>query len=539
MTKKTLKILLGTLIGVLSVGAICGILYGANTSVHNWVDNAINKIDKNVPEEYKDVAIESKLELTAAQLSAQGLQTVEDVDPQFSLKFALKNLPTDFNGDSKLVTKIVTGNTANAYFKAGDNIAYDSITHNNGSEFKFNHKAFENTNASSKYLIKTYWAAYPDVFLNTEVTFKSDFTGTETARMQIVDAMALTTSFAEQQGVQVYSDAPATALISPKINNKRSNISANALIANKVVYGDASKVTFANALGGSSTTIGMCHSNDILAVQHTKFTETGKTENYVIRSYLVEDESCYMDTTIVFKSNFTANSHKPAAGTLDLEREDDASLSTWEITAAGEEFETDLTFSSTVDAVSYLRVSTDQGNPIPKLKIGARVFRNGIAEVEDDDVITVELDEIKANKTYNYYIDYVCIQDPAAITRIPVTVKGYVAPAQNNNQQNNNNQPQNSPQNAPRMMMPRMLAINPADSTSCQLTATLLPADATDKKITWTVSNSKVSLNKTTTESGEAVTISVSTPFDGIINVIAKADVDYSIAATCQVTYAG
>ena len=535
MTKKTLKILLGSLIGVLSVGAVCGILYGANSSVHNWVDNAINKIDKNVPEEYKDVAIESKLELTAAQLAAQGLQNVENVDPQFSLKFALKNLPTDFDEDSKLVTKIITGDAANAYFKAGENIAYDSITHNNGAEFKFNHKAFENTNQSAKYLIKTYWAAYPDVFLNTEVTFKSDFTGTETARMQIVDGMAMTTSFAEQQGVQVYSDTPATALISPKILNKKSTISANALIANKVVYGDASKITFANALGGSSTTIGMCHSNDILAIQHTKFSETGKTENYVIRSYLVEDESYYLDTTIVFKSNYTANSTKPAASVLDLDREDDELLGTWEIETATEEFETDLTFTSSVDAVSYFRLSTDQGNPMPKLKIGARTIRNGVAEVENNDVITVELDEIKANKTYNYYIDYVCLQDPTVITRIPVTVKGYVAPAQNNGGNSNNN---NAPQNAPRLMMPRMLALNVADSTSAELTATLLPADATNKKITWTVSDSKVTLNKTTTQSGEAVTISVSSPFDGYVTVIAKADVDYSIAATCQVSYA-
>jgi len=532
MTKKTLKILLGGLIGTLSVGAVCGLIYGTNSSVHNWVDNAINKVTKDVPEEYKDVVVESKLELTAAQLKNQGLQAVENTDPEFSLKFALKNLPSDFNKDSTLVTKIMTGDSANAYFKVGDNKYYDSITHANNSEFKFDHKAFSKTDQNSKYLIKTYWASYPDIYLNTEVTFKSDFTATDAAKMQIVDGMAITTSFAEQQGVQVYSDTAPTALISPVLKNKKSTVSANALIGNKVVYGDAAKITFANALGGSSSTIGMCHSNDILAIQHTKFAQTGKVENYVIRSYLLEDESCYLDTRITFKSDYAANSTKPVAGTLALAREQNGSMSTWEIATNVETFSTTLTFTSSVNKVSYFRLSTDQGNNDAVLTIGAKTYRNGIAEVENNNSIGVSIAGIKAGKTYNYYIDYVCIQDPTVVTRIPVVVKGYVAtPAQTNSQ---NTQ---SPAQA-RMAMPRMLALGgTGQSMSTSLTATLLPENATDKNIKWTVSSNKVTLSAATSVSGNPITITAASPFEGYVTVIAKSEVDFNIAATCQVTY--
>ena len=525
MTKKGLKILFGTLIGVLSVGAVCGILYGANSSVHNWVDNAINKVNKDVPEEYKDVAIESKLELTAAQLKTQGVQTVDKTDPEFSLKFALKNLPTDFNKDSTLVTKIVTGSSSDAYFKVGESKAYESLTHDNEAEFKFAHKAFEKTNQSAKYLIKTYWASYPDIYLNTEVTFKSDFTAVDAAKMQIVDGMALTSSFAELQGVQVYSDTPATALISPKLQNKKSSISDNALIGNKVVYGDPAKITFANAVGGSSSTIGMCHSNDILAVQHSKFAESGKIENYVIRSYLIEDESCYLDTRITFKSEYEAGSTKPAASVLDLSREDDADLDLWEIEEESEKFETVLTFDSSVESVSYFRLSTDQGNPQAVLKIGAKTYRNGIAEVEDGDEISIEIDGIEANKEYHYYIDYVCAQDPTAVTRIPVLVKGYVSEVEQSAQ-------------SPRMAMPkRATIVRDGDAASTTLTATILPADATCKKIEWTVSNNALTISANNSQSGEAITISASQPFQGEIYVIAKAAIDYSINNTCVVTY--
>ena len=54
MKKKTLKILLGVIIGLCLIGACWGCLYGLNASVRGWFDNAFNTATKNVPEEYKN-----------------------------------------------------------------------------------------------------------------------------------------------------------------------------------------------------------------------------------------------------------------------------------------------------------------------------------------------------------------------------------------------------------------------------------------------------------------------------------------------------
>ena len=136
-------------------------------------------------------------------------------------------------------------------------------------------------------------------------------------------------------------------------------------------------------------------------------------------------------------------------------------------------------------------------------------------------------DEIKASKTYNYYIDYVCIQDPTAITRIPVTVKGYVAPAQNN-QQNN----------APRMMMPKRAIITQnGTQRTTTLTATLLPENASDQHIDWFVTNADLTLSKTSSLSGEAITLSVAEPFLEEIHVTAKARINHDISSTCVIVY--
>ena len=62
MRKRTLKIVIGILIGILLVGATVGCLYGLNASVRGWFDNALNTVTKNVPEELKNVTIESTLE---------------------------------------------------------------------------------------------------------------------------------------------------------------------------------------------------------------------------------------------------------------------------------------------------------------------------------------------------------------------------------------------------------------------------------------------------------------------------------------------
>lgn len=173
--KKGAKVTVGVLSGVLLMGAVFGCLYSANSSVRGWVDNNINKITKDVPEEFKNVTVENVLELTTEQAKTQGIQKEKDADPYFNFKFDLKHLPTDFDGDDTLVTKVVTGDEDSVYFTLGDAKSYSAITHKAGDELTFAHTAFSKTNANSKYLIKTYWASYPDICINIELTFKSDY----------------------------------------------------------------------------------------------------------------------------------------------------------------------------------------------------------------------------------------------------------------------------------------------------------------------------------------------------------------------------
>ena len=111
------------------------------------------------------------------------------------------------------------------------------------------------------------------------------------------------------------------------------------------------------------------------------------------------------------------------------------------------------------------------------------------------------------------------------MTRIPVLVKGYVSEVEQSAQ-------------SPRMAMPKRATIlRDGDAASTTLTATILPADATCKKIEWTVSNNALTISANNSQSGEAITISASQPFQGEIYVIAKASIDYSINNTCVVTY--
>ena len=66
MKKRGLKITLGILIGCLAVGATWGALYGLNSSVRNWFDNAVNKVTKDVPEVSPDGGAGSSSLLCAA-----------------------------------------------------------------------------------------------------------------------------------------------------------------------------------------------------------------------------------------------------------------------------------------------------------------------------------------------------------------------------------------------------------------------------------------------------------------------------------------
>ena len=429
MKKRGLKITLGILIGCLAVGATWGALYGLNSSVRNWFDNAVNKVTKNVPEEYKNVTVDSTLELTANEIKAQGLQNKDKVDPVFNLKFALKNLPKDFKGDDTLVTKVITGNQDEVYFTSGSNRSYTSLTHGNGDAFTFSHKAFAQSGKTEKYLIRTYWAAYPDIFLNSELVFKSDYKATVGDPMQIVDAANLTDSLKSLQGMQIYNDDPATALLAPALKNKSDKISVNPLLGHKVIYGDAEKISFANTIDDESNgPIAFTHSNEFLVVQHEAFEETDEVENYVIRSYLVEDESIYLDSRISFKSDFGENDVRDTSSyeiefTMESEDQD---LDLWNA-AQDKTCEVELSFDSDIDQVTFVRIAQPDGMNVPVIKIGAKTYKNGVVEVEDDDNITVKLDDIKNGKDYTYYIDYICLQETFNVHREAVTVHGYVA----------------------------------------------------------------------------------------------------------------
>ena len=429
MKKRGLRITLGILIGCLAIGATWGCLYGFNSSVRNWVDNAMNKVTKNVPEEYKNVTIDSTLELTANEIKAQGLQNSEKADPVFNLKFALKNLPKDFKGDDTLVTKVITGNQDEVYFTLNGNKSYNSLTHDNAAQFVFGHKAFAQSGKSEKYLIKTYWAAYPDIFLNSELVFKSDYKATIGEPMQIVDSANLTDSFKAVQGMQIYNEDPAFALIAPTLKNKSDKISANPLLGHKVIYGDAEKIGFANTLDDDNDgPIVFTHSGEFLVVAHEAFEETDQIESYVIRSYLVEDESVYLDSRISFKSDFGENDARDLTSysvefTMESEDQD---LDLWNADQ-DKTCEVELSFASTVDKVTYVRITAPEGMNTPVVKIGAKTYRNGIAEVENGDDITIKLDDIKNGKDYTYYIDYICLQETYNVYREAVTVHGYVA----------------------------------------------------------------------------------------------------------------
>ena len=429
MRKSKLKAIIAILLGIGGVAAVFGCLYGFNSGVRNWVDNATGKISKNVPEELKNVTIDSTLELTANEIKAQGLQNKDKVDPVFNLKYSLKNMPKDYKGDDTLVTKVITGNQEEVYFASGANKFYTSMTHGNGDAFQFAHKAFAQSGKSEKYLIKTYWAAYPDIFLNSELVFKSDFKATIGEPMQIVDSANLTDSLKALQGMQIYNDDPATALIAPALKNKSDKISANPVLGHKVIYGDAEKISFANTIDNDSDgPIVFTHSNEFLVVNHEAFEETDQIENYVIRSYLVEDESIYLDSRISFKSDFDEDDVRDTTSySVEFSMESEGhDLDLWN---ADEDktCEVELSFDSDVDQLTFVRIVQPDGMNVPTIKIGAKTYRNGVVEVEDDDEITVKLDDIKNGKNYTYYIDYICLQETYNVYREAVTVHGYVA----------------------------------------------------------------------------------------------------------------
>ena len=533
--KKGLKITLGAVAGCMLFAAVCGCLYGFNSSVRNWVDNAVGKVIKNVPEEYKDVSVESKLELTSEQIKAQGLQSKEKTDPSFKLKFALKNLPTDFNGDSTLVTKIVTGNKDDVYFLSGGNKYYDSITHGSDQEFVFNRKFFAKPNQSDKFLLRTYWASYPDIFLNTQVEFKSDFKVTPEEKMAIVDDAHLTEGLLEVNGVQVYSDREAVAYIAPAIKNRTDKITKDSLIGTKVISGDASKIHFEGTVDNATNgPIALSKDRALLSIKHDKFTRTNQVENYVVRSYLIQDEDTYMDTNITFKSDFSGDSQDvDVSWNVSVPSVDVGySIDTW---MADEDGSLEVSLNNEIEngtQAVYLRIHPLTENaPEINMSVGTKKFKNGVAELDPEALVKFSAEGFEEEESYEYLVEVISADLPDNVFSERITILGY----EDSTEEDNNSLHQNA---APRLMLPRSAVIVAnGNNRSTELTATLLPENATHKKIIWTTSNNKVTLSANNSESGNPITISASAPFDGYITVIAKADLDYNIYATCTVSY--
>ena len=182
-----------------------------------------------------------------------------------------------------------------------------------------------------------------------------------------------TDSLKALQGMQIYNDDPATALIAPALKNKSDKISANPLLGHKVIYGDAEKISFANTIDDDSDgPIVFTHSNEFLVVNHEAFEETDQIENYVIRSYLVEDESVYLDSRISFKSDFDENDVRDTTSySVEFSMESEGhDLDLWN---ADEDktCEVELSFDSDVDQLTFVRIVQPDGMNVPTIKIGA------------------------------------------------------------------------------------------------------------------------------------------------------------------------
>ena len=534
--KKGLKIGLGITAGCMLFATICGCLYGFNSSVRNWVDTAVGKVVKNVPEEYKNVVIESKLELTSEQIKSQGLQNKEKTDPSVKLNFGLKNLPTDFDGDSTLVTKIVTAFKDDVYFMSGGNKYYDSLTHGSAQEFVFNRKYFDKSGQSDKYLLKTYWAAYPDIFINTQVEFKSDFQVKPEQKMAIVDEAYLTEGLLEVNGVQIYSDREAVAYIAPTIKNKTTAITADSLIGTKVIQGDASKISFEHTVDYQSNgPIALSKDRGLLAIKHDKFARSGVVENYVVRSYLIQDENVYMDTNITFKSQFTGDSQSVDIGwAVSIPVDADYALDCW---IADEDGKVEATINNEIersDDPVYLRIHPlTVGAPEVTMTVGSKKFRNGVADLDPQATVKFAAEGFEEGEQYEYRIEVLSATLPDNLFHEDITILGY----DESYFQDDNDESLNQNLGL-RMMLPkRAVIVADGNKRSTELTATLLPANATDQGVVWTVSNNKVSLSASSSTSGSPITISANAPFEGYVTVIAKANVNYNIYATCTVSY--
>lgn len=167
---KGLKISLGIILGLGIVASAAGLTYLLNDQVHDYVDNLVDKDGDDI----KGVALVDVLELTEDQNAAQGIQTEADQQPVYRLNLKLDGVKDSVLTDGYLVTKITSGDKANAKLSRYDGSiwAYESITHQTGEEIWLTHDAFEKVGDHATYTIMTYWADHPSVFKNTTVKFE-------------------------------------------------------------------------------------------------------------------------------------------------------------------------------------------------------------------------------------------------------------------------------------------------------------------------------------------------------------------------------
>ena len=164
------------------------------------------------------------------------------------------------------------------------------------------------------------------------------------------------------------------------------------------------------------------------------------------------------------------------------------------------------------------------------MTVGTKKFKNGVADLDPQALIKFTAEGFEEDY-YEYKVEVISADLPDNVFSETITIYAY-------DESLVDNESQVQPNLAPRMMLPRSAVIvSNGNNRSTELTATLLPENATDQKIIWSTSNSKVSLSATNSQSGDPITISASAPFDGYVTVIAKANVDYNIYATCTVSY--
>ncbi len=209
--KKGLAIGLGVAGGILAVGAICGLVFGMNAHVRDYVKNQVDQVVNDDAYDLKDTKIANVIELTKAEKANQGVQADAESPGLCAFQFEIQDLPSEINENSvHLQTKIIKGDTTDAWFAiaAGDEevYQYESVTTASGEELCLIHELFTK-DASVDYTIRTYWIDHPSVYLDTKVTFsyeKEEASSSASASASSAESSEASSS-AAIQGLQNYS----------------------------------------------------------------------------------------------------------------------------------------------------------------------------------------------------------------------------------------------------------------------------------------------------------------------------------------------